>query len=205
MHPKVLAAEGWKKARTLARRNLLDGWFLAGGTGLAIQLGHRVSDDLDFFFPGPFDEGALLEQLVALGKVRVQSRAPGTLHITLDGWRLSFLKTQAPFLFPGTAYRELQLADPRDIAVMKVIAIGGRGSRKDFVDLYFFLKAGGSLESVFDLLRRRFRGLDYNEYHLLRSLVWFEDAETEPLPRMLRQACWPDIKAAILDEVRRLS
>ena len=77
---------------------------------------------------------------------------------------------------------------------MKLVAIGGRGSRKDFVDLYFFLQAGGSLESTLDLTRRRFQRVDYNEYHLLKSLVYFEDAEAEPMPRMLREASWTAIK-----------
>ena len=81
---------------------------------------------------------------------------------------------------------------------MKLVAIGGRGSRKDFIDLYFFLQAGGSLESIFDLVRRRFENVDYNEYHLLKSLVYFEDAEAEPMPRMLREASWSAIKKTIV-------
>lgn len=97
------------------------------------------------------------------------------------------------------------LADPRDIAVVKLVAIGGRGSRKDFVDLYFFLQAGGSLESTLELTRRRFQRIDYNEYHLLKSLVYFEDAEAEPMPSMLREASWAAIKKTIIAEVQRLS
>ena len=68
---------------------------------------------------------------------------------------------------------------------MKVVAIGGRGSRKDFVDLYFYLRGAGGLDSMFTLLRRRFTEVDYNEYHLLKSLVFFEDAETEPMPMLI--------------------
>ena len=97
------------------------------------------------------------------------------------------------------------LADPRDIAVMKLVAIGGRGSRKDFVDLYFFLQAGGSLESLLDLARRRFERVDYNEYHLLKSLAYFADAEEEPMPRLLRKASWPAIRQRIIAEVQSLS
>jgi len=61
------------------------------------------------------------------------------------------------------------------------------------------------LEGIFALIRRRFAGIDYNEYHLLRSLVFFEDAETEPMPRMIRRAAWSEIKSAIATEVKRLS
>jgi hypothetical protein len=112
---------------------------------------------------------------------------------------------QAPLIYPGTSYRGLTLADPRDIAVMKLVAIGGRGSRKDLVDLYFFLQDGGSLESALELTRRRFERVDYNEYHLLKSLVYFEDAEAEPMPTMLREASWSAIRKTIIGEVQRLS
>jgi len=205
MHPKVLGADGWRIVRAMVRAGRAEGWVLAGGTGLALQLGHRISKDLDFFRASPFAPAELATGLSGLGRVVVQGRSAGTLHVTLDRLRVSFLAAEAPLLFEGTPYRGLTVADPRDIAVMKVIAIGGRGSRKDFVDLYFFLRAGGSLEGVFALIRRRFAGVDYNVYHLLRSLAFFEDAETEPMPRMVRRAAWSEIKRVIVAEVRRLS
>ena len=205
MHPKVVGARGWALVRKLAREGLTRDWVLAGGTGLAVQLGHRLSKDLDFFRAGLFDGEELATTLARVGEVSVQGRSAGTLHVALGGVRVSFLTAQRPFLFPGITYRGLVVADPRDIAVMKVVAIGGRGSRRDFVDLYFFLRSGGSLEFIFRLIHRRFRGLDLNEYHLLRSLVFFDDAETEPMPRMLRRVSWSDIKKALAAEVRRLS
>jgi hypothetical protein len=205
MHPKVLGADGWRIVSKLVRAGRADGWVLAGGTGLALQLGHRISKDLDFFRAGSFSAAKLTSELAKLGRVAVQSRSTGTLHATLHGLRVSFLAAEAPLIFDGTPYRGLTLADPRDIAVMKVIAIGGGGSRKDFVDLFFYLRGGSALEGVFELIRRRFAGIDYNEYHLLRALVFFEDAETEPMPRMIRRAAWPEIKGAIVAEVKRLS
>ncbi len=205
MHPKVLGADGWTIVRELVRAELLAGWTLAGGTGLALQLGHRVSKDLDFFRVGTFEGEELAAALSRVRRVHVQARSADTLHATLAGLRVSFLSAQAPLLFPGTAYRGMVVADPRDIAVMKVIAIGGRGSRKDFVDLFFYLGSGGSLEAVFEMIHRRFVAIDFNEYHLLRSLTFFEDAETEPMPRMLRRVAWADVKKTIVAEVRRLS
>ena len=205
MHPKVLSADGWRIARTLARAGRTEGWVLAGGTGLALQLGHRISKDLDFFSANPLAPAELAAGLAGLGRVVVQGRSAGTLHVTLDGLRVSFLAAEAPLLFAGTPYRGLTLADPREIAVMKVIAIGGRGSRKDFVDLFFYLRSGGSLEGIFALIRRRFADVDHNAYHLLRSLVFFEDAESEPMPRMIRRAAWSEIKRAIVTEVKRVS
>ena len=205
MHPKVLTKEAWSLVRKLALESVMDGWLLAGGTGLALQFGHRYSEDLDLFTVKPFDPQGFLGRLTAFGKVKVQDRSDEALHVFLDGVRFSFLRAQADFLFPGIAYRGLTVADPREIAVMKLIAIGGRGSRKDFVDLYFLFRCGISLETSFDLLRKRFQDVDYNEYHLMKSLVYFNDAEAEPMPSLIEQVSWNEIKKAVVDEVKRLA
>ena len=206
MHPKVLSTEAWQVLKSLKKDALLDDWTLAGGTGLALQLGHRLSEDLDFFFPGPFDSHSLLKKLALRGAVSVHGRATSTLHVGFQGVKLTFLSLEAPLLFRGINYRGLSIADPRDIAVMKIVAIGGRGARKDFVDLFFCLESIGSLSPILSLLRQRFKnkGIDYNEYHLMKSLIYFADAETEPMPRMLKKASWDDIKNRIVTEVRRL-
>ena len=143
--------------------------------------------------------------LAGVGKVVVQSRSPGTLHVVVHWLRVSFLEAQAPLVFPGTLYRGLTVADTQDIAVMKVVAIGSRGSRKDFVDLYFYLRGTAGLDTVCTLLRRRFTDVDYNAYHLLKSLVFFEDVETEPMPMLIRDVSWHTIKRAIVAEVKRVS
>lgn len=205
MHPKVLSPGAWKTIRQLVAGGGLEPWALAGGTALALHLGHRRSEDLDFFRPEPFDPERLAAGVAEVGAVSVQSRSADTLHLMLEGLRVSFLRAQVPLLFPGTAYRGLTIADPRDIAVMKMIAIGGRGSRKDFVDLYFYLQAGGSLDGILSQVRRRFSQIDYNEYHLLKSLVYFDDAESEPMPDMIRDVGWETMKDALIAEVRRLS
>lgn len=204
MHPKVLSASGWRILRRLVKEQTLQPWTLAGGTGLALQIGHRYSEDLDFFRPESFDTEAILARMAEVGDVAVQGRSTDTLHVVVGGLRVSFLRHQAPLLFPPKPYRGVMIADIRDIAVMKVVAIGGRGSRKDFVDLFFYLQAGASLSDLFSMLQRRFAGIDYNQYHLLKSLVYFEDAEAEPMPRMVRPLSWDVVTRVLIAEVRRL-
>lgn len=205
MHPKVLSGNAWEVVRRLVKDGLTDGWVLAGGTGLALQFGHRYSEDLDLFRPESFDSQLVLEELAKLGRVVVQARSSSTLHAVVDGVRLSFLEAQANFLYAGTLYRGIVIADPADIAVMKLVAIGGRGSRKDFVDLFFLFRNGVALDSIFKMLRRRFRDIDYNEYHLRKALVYFTDAESEPMPKMIRKVPWAEMKEVIVEEVRRLT
>ena len=204
MHPRVLSDAGWKTVRAVVKEGVSDGWILAGGTGLALQLGHRYSEDLDFFRDESFDADRLANMLGRIGDTSVQSRSTDTLHAVIDGLRMSFLRADPPLVHPGLAYRGLTVADSRDIAAMKVVAIGGRGSRKDFVDLYFYLRSGGTLAGIFRVLERRFARLDYNEYHLLKSLAYFDDAEAEPMPRLIRNVEWAAIRRRIEAEVRRL-
>ena len=183
----------------------LDSWVLAGGTGLALHLGHRYSEDLVFFRGQPFDPAESAQSLSRIGRVRVQQIAEDTLHLELTGLRVSFLRTQAPLPFPGTSYRRLTVADPRDIAVMKVIAIGGRGSRKDFIDLFFYIESGGTLAAVLSLVDQRYQEVNFNTYHLVKSLVYFTDAEEEPIPQIIKPVAWEAVKELLIAEVRRLS
>ncbi|MFC1628697.1 nucleotidyl transferase AbiEii/AbiGii toxin family protein [Gemmatimonadota bacterium] len=200
MHPRVLEKPAWDLVHSLVRSSILEGWTLCGGTGLALQFGHRTSEDLDFFRSHDFDVDELLVQLSESGKIEVTSRARNTLHCFMNGTRLSFLKLEAPLLYQSSLYRGLMIADPGDIAILTVIAIGGRGSRKDFIDLYTYLQNVPGLERLLDQLESRDSSIDWNRYHLLKSLTWFEDAEQEPMPAMLVDMDWEDVKDFFRDQ-----
>jgi hypothetical protein len=202
MNPKVLPAEAWAVVRSLGGTGLLNGWILAGGTALALQLGHRVSVDLEFFRHEDFEVSPLREALAGLGKFEVSAMAPGTLHCRLNDIRLTFLRSEVPFLYEPVPYRGLDLADVRDIAAMKVIAVAGRGAKKDFIDLYAYLEAGASFADLMALVQQRYRNTDFNVMHLLRSLVYFDDAESEPMPKMLSKTGWPEIRVRLEREAR---
>ncbi len=202
MNPRVLSTGAWAVVRRLARAGILDDWVLAGGTALALQLGHRISLDLDLFRHGEFDETALRVSLADVGHLDVQSMSAGTLHAMLQGVRLSFLRSEVPFLYETVVYRGLQLADVRDIAAMKVIAVAGRGSKKDFVDLHAYFETGATFGDLMAVVQQRYRGTEFNAMHLLRSLVYFDDAEAEPMPRMLSGVAWPQVRRRLESEVR---
>jgi nucleotidyltransferase AbiEii toxin of type IV toxin-antitoxin system len=203
VNPKVLTRQAWDVVRKLSDMHAETGWILAGGTGMALQLGHRMSLDLGFFREADFERGAVRVELGKRGKLEVQAQDSDTLHTTFDGVRLSYLRAEAPFLFSPIEYRTLKIADPADIAAMKVIAIAGRGSRKDFIDLYAYLEAGGDFPSLMAIVKRKYKKTSFNEMHLLRSLIYFNDAESEPMPRMLRRLSWKDITARLEVEARR--
>lgn len=204
-HEEVLGSAGLRGAARLA--TAARDFYLAGGTGLALRLGHRVSLDLDLFSRenplGKAERSALVESLQDTGPVEVLETSDGTLHLLLQGVRVSLLRYRYPLLAETDRWRGLAVAASEDIAAMKVAAIIGRGSKKDFVDLH-------ALASRLDL-ERLLRGAgrkyaDHRDFLLqaARALVYFEDAEKDPMPRLLRPADWDEVKGCFEREVPRL-
>lgn len=208
MHENVLPAGSARYLNTLEALDdpALSGWTLAGGTGLALRIGHRISEDFDFFRTDAFDLGALRDPLARAGSHEVLQSGPGTLTLLARGRvKVSFFRVRDPFLHPATPFRFFAVADARDIALMKLAAIAGRGSRKDFVDLYFLLRGGLRLADLLEAMPRKYGADRVNDYHLLRSLTWFEDAEREPMPRMIAPVQWKECRAYFIREARSLT
>ena len=180
-------------------------YYLAGGTALALHLGHRRSRDFDFFRAKDFVPQDLLSELRGATEVDVLQEGAGTLTAKLDGIPVSFFHYDYPLLCPlHESPWGLLLADPEDVAAMKLSALAGRGSRKDFVDLYVYAKQIASLEQLFERFQEKYRGVNIDPYHLLRSLTFFDDAEAEPMPDMLKATSWDEMKLFFRAEGARL-
>jgi hypothetical protein len=177
-------------------------FYLAGGTGLALQIGHRGSVDLDFFSKNAFHTGTLKQELAGAGNLYIMLETVDTLDGALDDVKVSFFEYRYDILFPLLFFRGVAVADLRDIAAMKLTAISSRGSKKDFIDFYFLLEAF-PLPELLHFFEGKFRGIEYSTIHLLKSLSYFEDAEDEPMPRMLTDVSWEQVKKKILTEVNR--
>jgi len=111
-------------------------FYLAGGTGLALHLGHRQSVDLDFFLGEDFDVEAVLQKIQRLGGFSLVSKSPGTIYANIHETKVSFIAYVYPVLFPFAQFLGANVADPRDIGCMKISAIASRGTKRDFIDLY---------------------------------------------------------------------
>ena len=189
----------------LSRISEVRTFYLAGGTGLALHLGHRRSEDFDFFRSQALVPQDLLTVLREVGELVVLQEAAGTLTIRLHGVTTSFFRYDYPLLRP---LREspwgFPVADPDDIAAMKLAAITGRGSRKDFVDLYVYAREVTSLRQALAWFRDKYLGVTVDPYHVLRSLTFFDDAEAEAMPHLLIAVTWDEIKAFFRAEAARL-
>jgi hypothetical protein len=179
------------------------GAYLAGGTGLALRFGHRRSVDLDFFFCENFDEERLLQSLMMMPGVSGVRRAPQTLHAVIQGVKVSFLGYAYPLLFATASFNGVPVADPRDIACMKITAVSSRGTKRDFVDLYEACRHFG-LQSLLMLFAQKYARTEYNRLHILKSLIYFADAEKDPLPHMLLPLEWPDVKKFFQSEIQKM-
>jgi len=177
---------------------------LAGGTDLALQLGHRLSRDLDLFTPTAFVASEVAEQLRELEGFTVTRLQPGTILGTIPGTSISLFEYRYPLIAPTLNYQGVSLASLIGLGAMKLSAVADRGLRRDFVDLAILLDQF-TLPELLVAYDRKFGALASNEFHLLKSLVYFDDAEADEPPDMLIEGYeWSQVKATIESAVRSL-
>jgi len=187
----------------IAKLDFVQNFYLAGGTALAIQLGHRESIDLDFFSREKFSAQKLKYELSKIGKLAVDYEDEDTLNGTLDDVKVSFFYYGYAQSFDLVKYENIFLADERDIAAMKIDTISARGSKKDFVDIYFLMQRH-SLSQLIGFFEEKYKNIRYNKLHILKSLIYFADANDNPDPLMLMDFDWEKIKTFLEQEVRMI-
>lgn len=178
-------------------------FYLAGGTGLALHLGHRRSVDLDFFLGEDFDVETVLQKIQRLEDFSLVSKSPGTIYANVRETKVSFIAYAYPVLFPFTQFLGANVADPRDIACMKISAMASRGTKRDFVDLYVLAQRYG-LDQILAWFKTKFAQTNYSMVHVLKSLAYFEEAEQDPMPDMLAPLSWDEVKRLFTSEAARL-
>ncbi|MEK7509548.1 MAG: nucleotidyl transferase AbiEii/AbiGii toxin family protein [Patescibacteria group bacterium] len=199
----IRALENLAKEEWLRRSH----WYLAGGTALALQAGHRVSVDLDFFTEdNQFKETELLAHLAEGGSWETDVEEPGTIYGKLLGAKVSFIAY--PFFLPAAEphwYGSIRVLDKQDIAVMKIIAISQRGRKRDFFDLFWCAHHIEPLETIITRLKVQYPSVAHDYHHILKALVYFEDAESDPEPIVRFDASWRAVKAFFRKEVPAIS
>lgn len=201
---RVLPGRALRLWASLTRLRALHAFYLGGGSGLALHLGHRQSDDFDLFSPRVFKPELLAHALVDVGTPDHLSLGEGSVECWLAGFKVQFL------YYPYRRLRALHntkygtVVDPLDIALMKLIAISQRGTKRDFIDLACFLRHYPhiSLGELLELLPRKYGRV--NRAHHLRALAYFADAERDPMPRMRWSVNWKDVKGQLEEEARNL-
>ena len=202
-HTEVITAEAGNILRELGGQDYMRPFYLAGGTALALHLGHRKSVDLDFFTEQLFDEDALLSKVQFLPDFSLVAKDPHTLHCHIQRVKVSFIAYAYPVLAPFMKLSGVSVADPIDIGCMKISAIASRGAKRDFIDLYMMARSEG-LSTLLQHFQKKFAQANYNLVHVLKSLVYFADAEKDPMPDTLMPLSWNDVKRFFRNEVPRI-
>ena len=188
--------------KKIARELPVKGSYLAGGTALALQLGHRKSEDLDWFSPNEFSIEKIITLLKNIGQYKEVEISKGTFHGLVDGVRVTWLYFPNKLLTEKVIdinFYNLPLAAPEDIGLMKLIAASQRGSKKDFIDLFALDLTGIKIEYLIKNLHVKYAKEDLNYYHIVKSLTYFDDAEEEVMPNMLWGYSWQEIKKYFLN------
>jgi hypothetical protein len=200
MYPQTLYPKTKQVLDKLKKLSILKDFYLAGGTALALQIGHRRSVDLDFFTKKFPKRDLLLQELRPLNP-SVSQEAPGTMDLLINNVKVSFLEYKYPLLQPLVNYREINLANTIDIACMKLSAVSSRGSKKDFVDLYVILQKY-ELNKLINDFEEKYKGADYQKVHILKSLIFFDDADEEPELDYIKNIKWEAVKTSIENKVK---
>jgi len=181
-------------------------FYLAGGTALALYLGHRNSVDFDFYSQNHFDASSLYEKIKKIFKKKVKKTfsEKDTLYCYVGEISLSFFWYQYPLIKPLKKLKGVSLASLEDIAAMKLIAIHHRPARRDYIDVFYLLKLF-SLKEIFGFVKKKYP--EFNQYLILRTLTYFDDLAEEDTKRAIKildkKFSWEKAKKKIFEEVKK--
>ncbi len=182
-----------------------DGFYLAGGTALALQIGHRVSVDFDFYNQNKFDPAKIYQdfQTQKPEKILLGNTAENTLFLEINDIAISLFAYSYPLLKPLIKSENLNVASLEDIAAMKLVAIIQRGIKRDFIDLYFLSHIFG-LEKIMNLTKEKYSG--FNKYLACQALIYFKDADGKQAGgvELIKPLSWEKVKKYLEAEVKQV-
>lgn len=189
----------------LGKSKVVKDAYLAGGSALALHFGHRYSKDFDFFSQKSFDPQNLSKKLQKLGDFKKELAKGISLIGSFNGVKFSYFKYNYPLIAPTAEFLNVAIASPKDIAAMKLTAIMDRGTKRDFVDLYEMAKQGISIEKLFDYYDKKYHFLATNRFSLIKAIGYFDDADSDEMPQMIKKIGWNEVKAFFASESMRLA
>jgi predicted nucleotidyltransferase component of viral defense system len=181
---------------------MLSNFNLVGGTALALQFGHRISVDLDLFSTEEFDDEALINSLTRkFGKeaITININQRNTLLIKIKDIKVDFLYYPYGLVKPAIEEDSIRMLSIEDIAPMKLSALSKRGAKKDFFDIYELISEKFTLKEIFGFYKQKFENHELS--FLARSLLYFDDAENDLDPIMIKDYSWSDVKNEISKQV----
>lgn len=192
MFPEAAVPACLRLIDRIAKLDFVSSFHLVGGTALSLQLGHRLSEDLDFFSTEEFDPRHWVEELSSQTGHQELTAAHNDLRGRIDSVKIEFIYFAYPPHFPLVHWRGIKLLDARDIGMFKLMAVLGRNRKKDIVDLYFIDKEVMPLENLFREFKERYSQGDVNLFRQLETLFNDEEIALSQMPVMLKPLDWED-------------
>lgn len=203
MFTKTLLPDTLRAIKLTSTIPIVQRAYLAGGTALALQLGHRISVDLDFFTEEKFDEDIVATGLSRFDEFKEDRRDWATVLGWIGKTRFSIFYYKPKLIDKLIPYEGIQLASKKDIAAMKLHALSDRGFRRDFIDLFFLVK-DFSLDEMLEFYSEKYGLADDKLYSVIKGLGYFNDAIDE-IPNMLIPVDWDEVKEFFKKETKRLA
>jgi hypothetical protein len=198
LHLESIDAKTLELLKRLISLDVFKDLRLVGGTSLALQLGHRKSVDINLFGELNADEFEISKALSQFNQVNVLHQTKSIRVYSINGIKTDIVNFPYPWLMPSIIEDDIVLAQIIDIAAMKLAAVAGRGTKKDFIDIYFILQQMSLAEMIEQYLKKYYDG---SVFIVLKSLTYFNDAEIEEMPVMLIPTDWEDVKTLITEKV----
>lgn len=205
MFTRGLSKQTQKNLESLKSLSFVKNYYLAGGTALSLHFGHRTSYDLDFFSQTPATPEIIRSQLSNLGNLEIFQNNEGTFNGVLNGVKLSFFIYPYPLLRPTLDFAGIKVADVLDIACMKIDAISSRGTKRDFIDLYFICQKTKTINELLELYSQKYKSAKFNKLHIIKSFVYFNDAENDVMPEMIEKISWEKVKKFFVENISRIN
>ena len=177
--------------KQLQSLDILSEMRLVGGTSLALQIGHRKSIDIDLFGILTVEFDILIDELKTLGEVVLLKNSKNIHSLLINDIKVDIVNYNYKWLTNKMTIDNIYFATIEDIAAMKLNAIMGRGSKKDFIDLYFILK-NYTLTTLMDFYSKKYH--DGSIFLVLKSLAYFDDADEQEMPFMFHNTSWQTMK-----------
>lgn len=200
IHWEALTHKTKELFHLIAKLPFVSDFYLAGGTGLALQIGHRFSVDLYFFSDsveaiGTDQRKAILNVLKKESSLKITWDKDGTFVANWCNVGVSFFRLDQHVLIKTPLIIDtIQVASIEEIGAMKLAAIISRGTRKDYIDLYFILQQKSLIE-LFEIAAKKYPYHEAFPAFSVRALSYFDDADSDPMPRMIKNVKWEEVKA----------
>jgi predicted nucleotidyltransferase component of viral defense system len=201
LQTQTVVPELMELLKKIMSEKLFSDFNLVGGTALALQMGHRNSIDIDLFGNSEINSEFFIEKLSEFGEVKVAKSTKNILITKINEVKVDFVNYKYPLLSECLFIENIRMLSVKDIAGMKLNAIAGRGSKKDFIDLYFLLNEF-SLEDILSFYEKKYK--DGSVFMVQKSLTYFEDADAQQQPKMFKDFNWETCKQKIIEEVLKL-